>query len=109
MSMPTLHTLFIPLSLALTACPPVPGPTDQRPPPVGQDATVLPDGAAATPCEASGYAYRTLGCPEGADTKKGHSCEEVCTNAAQNGIDLAGASACIVEAASCQEVRACSK
>ena len=98
------------LTVALfTACPPVPGPTDQRPPPVGQDATVLPDGALATPCEASCYAYRTLGCPEGAPTKGGHSCEEVCQNAAKNGIDLAGASACIVEAASCQEVRACSK
>lgn len=108
MSMPTLHTLFLPLSVFLTACPPVPI-TDQRPPPVGQDASVLPDGATASPCEASCYAYRTLGCPEGADTKKGHSCEEVCTNAALNGIDLAGATACIVNSGTCQEVRACSK
>lgn len=108
MSIP-IHTVFLPLSLMLTACPPATDPTQQRPPPVGQDAAVLPDGATATPCEASCYAYRTLGCPEGADTKKGHKCEEVCQNAAANGIDLSGQTSCIVESATCQEVRACSK
>lgn len=106
MSMPVHISLLFPIFL--TACPPVPI-TDQRPPPVGQDASVLPDGATASPCEASCYAYRTLGCPEGQPTKKGHPCEEVCANAAQQGIDLAGATACIVEAATCQEVRSCSK
>lgn len=98
------------LALLFAACTPEPEtPVGPKPKPVGQDAAVLPDGALATPCEAVCYAYRELGCPEGADTPKGHTCEEVCQNAALHGIDLGGdVRGCIVEAGTCQEVRACS-
>lgn len=100
----------LPLLLA-TACPPDPEvPVGPKPKPIGQDAAVLPDGALATPCEAVCQAYRGLKCPEGAPTSKGHSCEEVCQNAALHGIDLSGdVNACIVKAGTCQEVRACSR
>ena len=101
-----LPFLFLPLG-----CPPDPEvPVGPKPKPVGQDAAVLPDGALATPCEAVCAAYRMLGCPEGEDTsaKKG-SCEKVCQNAAEEGIDLSGSVSCIVKAGTCQAVRACSE
>lgn len=99
------------LALLLAACPPDPEtPVGPKPKPVGQDAAVLPDGALATPCEAVCYAYRALECPEGLPTPKGHTCEEVCQNAALHGIDLGGdVRGCIVKAGTCQEVRACSE
>lgn len=104
-------TKLLPLVLALllTACPNPITPVGPKPKPIGQDAAVLPDGALATPCEAVCAAYRGLECPEGADTPKGHTCEEVCQNAAEHGIDLGGSvNGCIVKATTCGEVRACS-
>lgn len=98
------------LAFLLTACPPDPEvPVGPKPKPIGQDAAVLPDGALATPCEAVCAAYRGLECPEGEDTPRGHTCEEVCQNAAQHGIDLSGSvNECIVKTTTCDEIRACS-
>jgi hypothetical protein len=98
-------------ALALTACPPGPEvPVGPKPKPIGQDAAVLPDGALATPCEAVCAAYRGLGCPEGLPTPRGHTCEEVCQNAAVHGIDLGGdVNGCIVRAETCEDVRGCSR
>lgn len=105
------YLLLVIAALALWGCPPEPEtPIGPKPKPVGQDAAVLPDGALATPCEAICQAYRLLGCPEGEPTKKGHTCEAVCQNAAEEGIDLSGdVNACIIKAGTCQEARACSK
>src|SRR3990167_5158725 len=105
-----MRNLLFLLALAPTACPPDPEvPVGPKPKPIGQDAAVLPDGALATPCEAACAAYRGLECPEGLPTPKGHTCEEVCQNAALHGIDLGGdVKACIVKAGTCQEIRVCS-
>lgn len=106
-----MKRLLVIAALALWGCPPDPeAPIGPKPKPVGQDAAMLPDGALATPCEAVCGAYRMLRCPEGEPTKKGHTCEEVCQNAAQEGIDLSGSvNECIVKAATCREVRVCSE
>lgn len=100
---------FLPLIFAVCGshCP-SPAPNPPPPPPISQDATTV-DGVTLGPCGFACTRYRQLGCPEGAPTPAGHSCEEVCENAAQNGIDLGGPSTCTAVAGTCQEVRACSK
>lgn len=70
------------------------------PPPAALDA--------GEPCATSCERYRQLGCEEGQPTPNGHSCEEVCNNAATKGIDLAGPSSCTADAGSCEAIETCS-
>lgn len=89
--------LFL-FAFLLTACPtnpdwPIPAP----PPPLD----------AGAPCATSCERYRQLSCPEGEPTKKGHTCEEVCNNAAKSGNDLAGPSDCTARAQTCKAVEDC--
>lgn len=89
------------LVIAGSGCTPFVDPT----PPPGPSA--LDGGAKA--CDASCTRYRELKCPEGASTADGHTCEEVCTNASTNGIDLAGPATCTTKAITCEEIRSCSE
>jgi hypothetical protein len=87
------------LALLLTACPDPEWPLPPRPSALD----------AGEPCDTSCQRYRQLGCEEGQPTSNGHTCEEVCNNAAKSGIDLAGPSSCTADAGTCKEVEACSR
>lgn len=93
------------LFAVLRACTPAPHVVE----PVSQPISDAGADVLLAPCESACNAYRYYGCPEGEPTKKGHICEEVCRNAAQNGIDLAGSVGCTQVARNCGEVRGCSR
>lgn len=77
------------LLVAAAACHPTPDP----PPP-------LPDGG----CPAMCSHLRSLGCKEGQPTPGGKTCEEVCSNAATQGIDVT-CDGGIAAALSCESAR----
>lgn len=51
--------------------------------------------------------WRGLHCPEGEPTPAGMTCEEVCRNAADNGVDIAKQLSCAHSSSSCAAIRAC--
>ncbi len=57
-------------------------------------------------CAAACENLRRLGCEEGTPTPGGVSCEGVCRNAAESGIDLTCTGE-VTRAASCEEARLC--
>lgn len=90
------------LAMAL-ACTPPTEPDTAEPP-------EAPDGAPGDdPCGVKCERQRVLGCSGGEPTKAGHSCEEVCRNAQNNGIDLAGDEACVRRAKECAAILVCSE
>ena len=89
--------LLLAAALSSGFCQPQPGPP---PGPAPLDGSV-------TACSASCSKYRELGCEEGKPTAKGHTCEEVCNNAAESGIDLGGPADCIAAAKDCASVEKC--
>lgn len=74
-------------------------PSDPPPPPV--DVQALDD------CGASCAIWRARGCSEANPTPAGVSCESVCQNAADNGIDIAKQLSCAQSATTCAALRAC--
>lgn len=81
----------------LVGCTPVLGP--KQPPPVVE--------VGSDDCETDCRYWRALSCSEGAPTTAGTSCEAVCRNAAENGIDTAKQLSCAAKATSCADHRAC--
>jgi hypothetical protein len=79
------------LLLTNTACPSQ-GPTEPKPIPVGGSC-------------AEAYTHLTALKCEWSVSKKGHTFQEVCENAAQHGIDLKPA--CVTHAATCEEAKGC--
>lgn len=75
-------------------------------PPVA-DAAPERDAAPSDDCEADCRLWRAQGCSEGNPTATGMTCEQVCRNALDNGIDTAHQLSCAETASSCAVHRAC--
>lgn len=72
---------------------PAPPPDPEGPPPT--------EGECARACDR----FRELGCEEGDPSPGGVTCEQVCENAAEEGVSLPAA--CVVGADSCDAARSC--
>ncbi len=71
------------------------------PPPAPVDVQALDD------CGGACAIWRDRRCPEATPTPAGASCEQVCRNAAENGIDTAKQLSCAQSATTCAALRAC--
>lgn len=94
MKLATLTIPLISMALSLCACPPPANTEGPLPPPV-------PARGCAAACEH----LQQLGCPMGAPTRMGATCEQVCSNAEVNGIDWH--TGCLATAPSCSVAGAC--
>lgn len=95
------------LGPACTHAPPVLSPPDVMVPPVA-DAAPEPDAPPSDDCAADCRAWRAQGCSEGNPTAAGATCEAVCRNLADAGIDSAHQLSCATSAtATCATHRAC--
>lgn len=63
--------------------------------------------SAAAECRSACDRWRVLSCAEGEPTPGGAPCEDWCSMAEREGIDLAGPRACSERAESCDAVTAC--
>lgn len=91
---------------ACAHAPPVLSPPDVMVPPV-VDAAPESDAAPVDDCAVDCRAWRAQGCPEGNPTAAGATCEAVCRNLADAGIDSAHQLSCASTATSCAIHRAC--
>ncbi len=103
-----LSAVFIFAAVAAPGCThtPVKTPPDVMVPPVADAAPEL-DAAPGDDCAVDCCAWRAQQCPEGNPTAAGTTCEEVCRNLADAGIDSAHQLSCATTATSCAQHRAC--